>query len=59
MSFKYIYIWLNFEKGGSLDFRLKTGAACFQAMEAAWNLGGAASRDAWVNSRGPELWTSG
>ena len=29
------------------------------SMAAAWNLGGAASRDAWVNSRCPELWTSG
>ena len=36
----YIDIWLNFEKGGSLDFRLKTGAACFQAIGAAWNLRG-------------------
>ena len=36
----YIYIWLNFEKDGSLDFRLKTGATCFQAIGAVWELGG-------------------
>ena len=52
---RYIYISLNFEKDGSLDFRLKTGAACFQAIGAVWELGGAASRHACVDSRGSEL----
>ena len=60
MIYKYmcIYIWLNFEKDGSLDFRLKIGAACFQAIGAVWELGGAASRHACVDSRGSELWSS-
>ena len=47
-TYTYIYIfisdWILKKTAGSLDFRLKTGCACFQAIGAVWELVGGGGR---------------